>query len=111
MERIVYKIRRPDGLYSTGGYWEPGWTKSGKAWTSIGALKNHLNLFFTYDMKLGATVPYSYPYEGCSLEEHVVKVSEKDSDKTLEELWSAIVKKKMQKWRNTVKDVIKNAPF
>ena len=41
---ISFKIRRKsDGLFSTGGT-TPKFTKNGKTWSSIGALKNHLNL-------------------------------------------------------------------
>jgi len=40
----VYKIRREsDGLFSTGGTC-PRFTKKGKVWTSMGALKGHLTL-------------------------------------------------------------------
>lgn len=40
----VYKIRRDsDGLFSTGGT-VPNFTKKGKVWTSMGALKGHLTL-------------------------------------------------------------------
>lgn len=42
----VYKIRNKDGLFSTGTS-SPRWTKEGKTWTSLGKLKNHLNLFIT----------------------------------------------------------------
>jgi hypothetical protein len=42
-KKYVYKIRRKsDGLFSTGGT-SPTFTKSGKSWASLGALKNHLN--------------------------------------------------------------------
>lgn len=40
---IAWKIRRKDGLYSTGGLC-PKWSKRGKVWNSIGSLKNHLHL-------------------------------------------------------------------
>jgi hypothetical protein len=94
MEKKVFKIRRPDGLYSCGGYWEPRWSKSGKAWTSIAALKNHLNLFFHYDSDFKKQVPFCYPYEGCTLETHVVVVSQKDSNLSLNELWIQAQEKK-----------------
>ena len=42
-KKFVYMIRRKsDGLYSAGGT-TPIFTKNGKTWSSIGALKNHLN--------------------------------------------------------------------
>lgn len=52
---LEYKIRNPrTGLYSTGGS-RPSWTKSGKTWTGIGHLRNHLGLV---DPKI---------YAGCAL--------------------------------------------
>lgn len=40
----IYKIKRiSDGLYSTGGQW-PTFTKTGKNWTGLGPLKNHLHI-------------------------------------------------------------------
>ena len=39
---VSFKIRnRATGLFSTGGT-TPGFTKNGKSWSSMGALKNHL---------------------------------------------------------------------
>jgi hypothetical protein len=44
--KYVYKIlRKSDGLYSIGGS-SPRFKKNGKAWSSIGGLKNHLNLVY-----------------------------------------------------------------
>ena len=44
----VYKIRNKEtGLFKKGGgYYLPemGWSKSGKTWSSLGALKNHIRL-------------------------------------------------------------------
>lgn len=42
---FVYKIRRPDGLFSTGGM-SPGFTKIGKTWSNIGHVKTHLRQFY-----------------------------------------------------------------
>ena len=48
MSGIVYKIRhKKTGLYSTGGMGVAmdglyGWSATGKAWSSMGPLKNHL---------------------------------------------------------------------
>lgn len=39
-----FKVVNKEGLFSTGGM-EPRFNKRGKVWTSIGALKNHLNQF------------------------------------------------------------------
>ncbi len=42
-DKIIYMIRRnSDGLFSTGGT-SPTFTTKGKAWSTLGALKNHLN--------------------------------------------------------------------
>jgi hypothetical protein len=38
----IYKIRRPDGLFSTGGAY-PGFNKKGKIWRQKGHITNHLN--------------------------------------------------------------------
>jgi hypothetical protein len=40
-ERIAYRIRRKDGLYSTGGS-HPDWTSRGKIWNGRGPLICHL---------------------------------------------------------------------
>ena len=43
-DTIIYKIRRKsDGLFSSGGT-GPRFSATGKVWTTLGALKNHLNL-------------------------------------------------------------------
>lgn len=39
----VYKIKRNDGLFSTGGM-NPKFSKTGKIWTSMRYLKSHLTL-------------------------------------------------------------------
>jgi hypothetical protein len=44
-EQKVYRIRhKQTGLYSLGGH-TPNWSKSGKVWRSMGALRNHLRVF------------------------------------------------------------------
>lgn len=54
----IYKIKRlSDGLYSSGGCYVK-FSKRGKVWTSIGGLKNHLNMFRDYGKK---------KYEDCVL--------------------------------------------
>ena len=42
---FVYKIKRLDGLFSTGGC-TPEFTKTGKTWSSIGHVKTHLRQFY-----------------------------------------------------------------
>jgi len=42
-KKLIYKIKRSDGLFSTGGM-TPHFDKDGKSWTTLGSLKNHLNL-------------------------------------------------------------------
>jgi hypothetical protein len=42
MTEIYYKIRRSDGLYSTGGM-DPDFQKKGKVWREKHHLSNHLN--------------------------------------------------------------------
>lgn len=45
MKSYVYKIRHSEtGEFSTGGLYNK-WTKNGKVWNSIGALRNHLALW------------------------------------------------------------------
>jgi len=42
---IEYKIRdTKTGMFSKGGSWPCQWSKKGKTWNSIGALRNHLRL-------------------------------------------------------------------
>jgi hypothetical protein len=61
---VVYKIKRlSDGKFSAGSH-PPRFSRTGKAWASIGNLKRHLKMFYyrnwpgPYEWKLG-------PYEGC----------------------------------------------
>jgi len=44
----VYKIKRQDGLFSTGGY-TPRWNKKGKTWNTLGALNSHLGLAVSHN--------------------------------------------------------------
>lgn len=53
MISIVYKIRRPDGMFSNGGQW-PSFSKTGKVWKRQRDLTCHLNqlspsLYGAYD--------------------------------------------------------------
>jgi hypothetical protein len=64
-EKRYFKIRDPKtGLYSKGGG-SPRWTKHGKEWHSLGALKNHINLLFGHSNS-------RKHYEGCELIEFVL---------------------------------------
>jgi hypothetical protein len=40
---MIYKIRRPDGMFSTGGAW-PTFNKTGKVWVKLCNLNSHLAL-------------------------------------------------------------------
>lgn len=71
---LEFKIRRRDGLFSTGGC-RPRWTKNGKTWTNLGHLKNHLNI----------TDPGVYA--GCELVTLEVSVTEV-SGMTLKEMFA-----------------------
>lgn len=44
MEIKIYKIENKDGMFSTGTM-HPRWTKKGKIWQSLGAVKRHLRQF------------------------------------------------------------------
>lgn len=57
----IYKIQNKDGEYSCGGMY-PHFSKHGKAWTSIGALKNHINQIHR-NCKI---------YDNCQIVEYVV---------------------------------------
>lgn len=57
---VVYKIKNSEGLFSTGGY-NPNWTKRGKSWGSMSALKSHLRQF-CHDYKTDSN-PYRF-YRG-----------------------------------------------
>ena len=61
--RRVFKIRNPrSGLFSAGGMW-PSFTKRGKEWPSLGALKNHI----TQIAKNGTAFHGLSVYNGCEL--------------------------------------------
>ena len=71
----VFKIRNRAGLFSTGGD-TPSWSKKGKAWSSKGALSNHITL--VSDRWASAGLPHGWPrkepaampphpYEGCEV--------------------------------------------
>ncbi|CAB4131425.1 hypothetical protein UFOVP276_194 [uncultured Caudovirales phage] len=76
---LVYKIRRPDGLFSTGGC-EPRFTKAGKTWRSIGHVKTHLKQFYIGYPRGVIKLPKGYErssvccYEMTELVEHTVPV-------------------------------------
>lgn len=52
----VYKIRNKEtGMFKLGGggrFW--GWSKTGKTWSSIGALKNHIRMEYLDTRSFGA---------------------------------------------------------
>jgi hypothetical protein len=65
---MIYKIRNPHGLYSTGG--SPHritWTKQGKTWVALNHLRAHL--------KLSQSDPAYNPYVGCVVEEFVMQLT------------------------------------
>lgn len=54
----IYMIRHSvTGLYSKGGTDGDKWHKTGKVWTSIGALKNHLRLYQTGGRYMNRPIP------------------------------------------------------
>lgn len=64
----VYKIRdSKTGLYSTGGT-KPKWSKRGKVWVSLGALKSHLTLYRTGWARLHKKIPSTWIVEEFSNE-------------------------------------------
>lgn len=69
MTTIIYRIKRCDGLFSTGGM-DPDFHEHGKLWTNIGHVKNHLNLF----RDKGWTV-----YEDCVLVSYELSETEHDT--------------------------------
>jgi hypothetical protein len=87
MPEVFYKIRNSKGLFSTGGA-DPDFTKKGKVWRGIGALKNHLNL-------MRDTSKYDY-CEVVTYELEVKEVSVKTLSATLEEIKSQRQKKHAQ---------------
>lgn len=65
----LYKIKRlKDELFSLGGHW-PNFSPTGKTWSSLKALKSHLNLVkekvYNYDEKCYNTKKASDVYKGC----------------------------------------------
>lgn len=71
MGDTVYRIRRADGLYSTGGS-NPRWTAKGKTWSGTGPLKNHLHFI----RNSWATRAYGNPYKDAELVAFVVSEEE-----------------------------------
>ena len=64
----MYKIRRrEDGLFSTGGSF-PGFNHTGKIWTGVGPLKNHIRCVTFYDKQRDEP-----EYIGCEIVEFEVK--------------------------------------
>ena len=59
MEIKIYKIENKNGMFSGGGTY-PRWTKKGKTWSDIGAVKRHLVQFCSsYEWENNKTV-YSW---------------------------------------------------
>jgi len=88
----IYRIRRKkDGLFSAGGS-NPRFNKSGKAWTTIGKLKNHLRLFEYYS---GYSPPW--PYDDCEIVSYEIVALQNQLDEPLQgvlETYRAINKNK-----------------
>ena len=66
----VYKIRRSDGKYSSGGS-TPRFTKSGKAWTTEGNLNSHITQVHDAWLRQIQSRPSGenyYPYTNCVVE-------------------------------------------
>lgn len=47
---MIIKVMNQNGLFSKGGYY-PSFSKKGKAWSSMGYFKNHLNQLSTKDIE------------------------------------------------------------
>jgi hypothetical protein len=88
--KYVYMIQRnSDGLFSSGGQYVH-WSKKGKAWSSIGALKNHLHQFHDWrGQKLK-----DFPYTDCTIVEMervvVIKPSANLDDWNVENLFDKL---------------------
>lgn len=65
MSDVFYKIRRDDGLFSTGGT-SPYFNEDGKVWHKRGHLSNHLAQFNAHQIR----GPKS-PYAGCKIVSYV----------------------------------------
>ncbi|WP_273854007.1 hypothetical protein [Guptibacillus spartinae] len=85
MEQKVYKIRnKVTGEFSKGGSRANVWTKSGKSWSNIGHLKNHINQF----IRNGELIQ-SYPYKNAEIVEIIIDDSNSfrfDMDRFAEDL-------------------------
>lgn len=74
--KYVYKIlRKSDGLYSTGGY-GPRFTKTGKTWSNLGGLSNHLNLVYHNTAYNGR--PLNTIYDDCVVMTYKVVLDTQD---------------------------------
>ena len=65
----IYKIRNKEtGLFSKGGSNTLNiWSKTGKSWSNIGHLKNHLNLHCKYCWSEDPKKRSDYPYENAEI--------------------------------------------
>lgn len=70
----IFKIKNPKGLFSTGGV-RPRFTKTGKAWKTLGHLKSHLTLM---DEAHYYTTSNPSVYKDCVVVRYVVKIDELD---------------------------------
>lgn len=64
METKLYKIINKAGLFSNGGS-SPGFTKVGKAWSSLGHLEMHLQAMYHYGRDL-------YKKQECEIVEYII---------------------------------------
>jgi hypothetical protein len=76
-ETKVYKIRRKsDGFFSGGGM-HPSFSKKGKVWSNLQALRSHITLVKKnngLDVKYWSNLwgpPPEYPYKNCELIEYI----------------------------------------
>lgn len=75
MSKIVYRIKRSDGMYSCGGEF-PSFSERGKTWTNIGGLKNHLNHVLNK--------VWAQEYKECVIEKYEIFETLKNSGKEVD---------------------------
>jgi hypothetical protein len=85
---MVYKIRRSDGLYSTGGTF-PSFNKTGKTWNMIHHLKRHLD-------NLGSERAM-YVYGDCLIVEYVESGCSIPIDRIVDEVESRAIERERER--------------
>ena len=85
----AYKIRRPDGMFSTGGS-TPAFNKRGKFWPQLNHVVNHIIMVNQNFFRSSVVDANKYPYHDCEIVTYSLKETRSSrtviEDKLREEL-------------------------